>query len=179
MSKLEWICYHPTIPKASSGDCRLLVQNCTHSWPLLRENIWPRAVGHQQFIVFPFVPASRSVFMVLRFLPQRLLSLPSGAVFSWSCAGFQAFRPPCVYLSVWTCSPGGIMGVGVLSGLIAVWCLVGRRAWLGRRWGKTCPCSFLSLSPPFCLSSCHHPPPFHISPSLAPLSDSLHDYTEW
>lgn len=63
--------------------------------------------------------------------------------------------PPCVYLSVWTCSPGGIVGVGVLSGLIAAWCLVGRRAWLGRRWGKTsCPRSLLSLSHPFfCLSS--------------------------
>lgn len=72
---------------------------------------------------------------------------------SWSCSGFQAFFPPCVDLSVWMCSPGGIVGFGVLSGLIAVWCLVGRRAWLGRRWGKTsCPHSLLSLSHPFSVS---------------------------
>lgn len=36
---------------------------------------------------------------------------------------FSGISPPCVYLSVWTCSPSGIVGVGVLSGLIAVWCL--------------------------------------------------------
>lgn len=71
---------------------------------------------------------------------------------------------PCLcLLSVWTRSPGGIVGVGVLSGLIAVWCLVVRRAWLGRRWGKTsCPHSLLSLSHLFSVS----PASFFLSPTL-------------
>ena len=116
-------------------------------------------MGRRDLIVFFVFFSLPSVFIVLRFfffLPRRSHPLLPGALFSWSCAGFQAFLfPPCVYLSVWTCSPGGIVGVGVLSGLIAAWCLVGRRAWLGRRWGKTsCPRSLLSLSHPFfCLSS--------------------------
>lgn len=115
-------------------------------------------MGHRDSLSF-----FSSIFIVFRFLPRCLL-----LCFLEVVPVFRHF-PPCVYLSVWTCSPGGIVGVEVLSGLIAVWCLVGRRAWLGRRWGKTCPHSLLSLSHPFCLSQ---PSPF------PPRSLTLHMTTQ-
>lgn len=119
-------------------------------------NIWPCTMGH------------RDLSALYSF--EIFASLLSADLFSWSCAGFQAFSPPRVYLSVWTCSPGGIVEVGVLSGLIAVWCLVGRRAWLGRRWGKTsCPHSLLSLSHLFSVSPALFPP-FSVFLSLLSLS---------
>lgn len=110
---------------------------------------------------------------------EMFASLLSADLFSWSRAGFQAFSPPRVYLSVWTCSPGGIVEVGVLSGLIAMWCLVGRRAWLGRRWGKTsCPHSLLSLSHLFSVSPALFPPLLSFSFLALSLSLTLYMTTQ-
>lgn len=57
-------------------------------------------------------------------------------------------------MSVWTCSPGGIVGVGVLSFLIAVWCLEWKMVLIrkGGRGKTSCPHSLLSLSHPISLS---------------------------
>lgn len=120
------------------------------------QNIWSGMMGHWDFSMFLFSLLS------LRFLAQ---------LFSWSRASFSGI-PPLVYVSIWTSGPGRIVGVEALSGLIAVWCSVGRRARLGRRWGKTsCPRSLLSL-----------PHLFSVSPtqffSLFPSSLSLYMTTQ-
>lgn len=63
---------------------------------------------------------------------------------------FLGILPPLnVYLSIWTCSPGGILGVEVLSGLIAMQYTKGRQAWLGRRWRENTmyPLSSIPVSP--------------------------------
>lgn len=119
----------------------------------LLQNIWPRSYC---FVFFPSV-----CLYSFEIFTSAFPSLLSGAVFS----GFSGISPPCVYLSVWTCSPGGIVGVGVLSGLIAVRRLVGRRAWLGRRWGENIlsPLSSFAVSPIFCLSRSASPPPLSLT----------------
>lgn len=148
--------------KATSGDYRLLVHAVVTTFP---HNIWPCTMGGKSLYSSLFCRYSFEIFTSV------FASLLSGALFSWSCAGFQVFPSPCVDLSV----PSGIVGVGVLSGLIAVWCLIERRGLIREevRENIVSPLSSLTVSPIFCLSS----PPLPLF--LPSLSDSLHDYTEW
>lgn len=51
-------------------------------------NIWPCTMGHRDFIVF-----YSACLYSFEFFTSALASQLSGALFSWSCAGFQAFLP--------------------------------------------------------------------------------------
>lgn len=67
------------------ADCLCTPHTVMTTFP---QNIWPCMMGHRDFLVLYSL-----CLYCLEIFTSAFASLPSGALFSWSCAGFQAFLP--------------------------------------------------------------------------------------